>query len=269
MRIHAALLSRTRASTIPRPTCCAAPPKRFRRLSAGAIPSPWTQFPLPRAPGREHATGPEGGSPPRQGRGSGRRQLLRRIAHRVAGARSLEAVPAGRSEGGYATAQKSGTIDAALEAVADAKAEGRLVASPDPGRRQQVPQSERKMLDAPRSRPLAAWPSRSRRSACAPNATQPRPGTPSVLLLNGRPQDAHGARQFCQNFFGCAGFDIVESAGYAGTRCRPRRAVQFRSEYLDAGAGSLPKVKVPVIVAGNPKDQIEALTAAGVVASST
>ena len=35
-------------------------------------------------------------------------------------------------------------------------------------------------------------------------------------------------------------------------------------EYLALAAGSLPAVQVPVMVAGNPKDQIEALKAAGV-----
>ena len=64
---------------------------------------------------------------------------------------------------------------------------------------------------------------------------------PKVLLLKRGDVKMKGARaNFCFNFFGCAGFDMVEAEEYEGTRCRPDRAVQFRSGVPGVRAGSLP-----------------------------
>ena len=67
---------------------------------------------------------------------------------------------------------------------------------------------------------------------------------------------------FCLNFFGCAGFDVrtsdkIEDAGII-VLC------SSDPEYLELAKQVIPQTKVPVLVAGNPKDQIEALRAAGV-----
>ena len=70
---------------------------------------------------------------------------------------------------------------------------------------------------------------------------------------------------FALNFLGCAGFDIAESEEYAGSDADPAGSVQFLDpEYLPFAQEVCAAVKTPVIVAGNPKDQIEALNAAGV-----
>jgi methylmalonyl-CoA mutase len=86
---------------------------------------------------------------------------------------------------------------------------------------------------------------------------------PVVLLLTRGDLKMRIARAtFCANFLGCAGFDIQESA-----ELKPADLVVLCSsdpEYLALAEEIVPRVQVPVIVAGNPKDQIEALTAAGV-----
>ena len=69
--------------------------------------------------------------------------------------------------------------------------------------------------------------------------------------------------QFIQNFFGCGGFAIVESDKLDGN---PDLVVLCSSdpEYVALAQEICPQAKQPVIVAGNPKDQMEALNAAGV-----
>jgi methylmalonyl-CoA mutase len=87
--------------------------------------------------------------------------------------------------------------------------------------------------------------------------------TPRVLLLTRGDVKMRGARAgFCQNFFGCAGFQIVES-----DQLQDADLVVLCSsdaEYLALAQEVCAKVKVPVVVAGNPKEQLEALRAAGV-----
>lgn len=87
---------------------------------------------------------------------------------------------------------------------------------------------------------------------------------PKVLLLKRGDVKMKGARAtFCLNFFGCAGFDIVESDELADDA---DLVVLCSSdpEYLALAQEVCAQVKVPVIVAGYPKEQIEALQAAGV-----
>jgi methylmalonyl-CoA mutase len=88
---------------------------------------------------------------------------------------------------------------------------------------------------------------------------------PKVLLLRRGDVKMRGARvNFCLNFFGCAGFDIVESEEYAGTDADLIILCSSDPEYLAFAQEVCPKVKVPVLIAGNPKDQIAELKAAGV-----
>jgi len=86
---------------------------------------------------------------------------------------------------------------------------------------------------------------------------------PRVLLLTRGDVKMRIARAtFCANFFGCGGFSIRESA-----ELEPADLIVLCSsdpEYLSLAQEIIPKVKVPVIVAGNPKDQIDALRSAGV-----
>jgi methylmalonyl-CoA mutase len=88
---------------------------------------------------------------------------------------------------------------------------------------------------------------------------------PTVLLLKRGDVKMKGARaNFCLNFFGCAGFDILESEEYAGTDADLIVLCSSDSEYLTFAQEVCPKVKGPVLVAGNPKDQIKGLKASGV-----
>ena len=86
---------------------------------------------------------------------------------------------------------------------------------------------------------------------------------PRVLLLLRGDVKMKGARaNFCQNFFGCAAFDIEQSEEIADADLII--LCSSDSEYPAFAREICPKVKVPVLVAGNPKDQIAALQAAGV-----
>jgi methylmalonyl-CoA mutase len=88
---------------------------------------------------------------------------------------------------------------------------------------------------------------------------------PRVLLLKRGDLKMRMARaNFSLNFFGCAGFEIEDSEEYEGTSSDLIVLCSSDPEYLALAREVCPKVKAPVIVAGNPKDQIEALKAAGV-----
>jgi len=87
---------------------------------------------------------------------------------------------------------------------------------------------------------------------------------PKVLLLKRGDVKMKGARAtFCLNFFGCAGFELVEGDEVIGDA---DLVVLCSSdpEYLAMAEDVCPRVKVPVLVAGNPKEQADALRAAGV-----
>jgi methylmalonyl-CoA mutase len=89
--------------------------------------------------------------------------------------------------------------------------------------------------------------------------------TPKVLLLKRGDLKMRMARaQFTQNFIGCAGFAIEESDSYEGTDASIIVLCSSDPEYLALAQEVCPKVKVPVVVAGNPKEQIAELQAAGV-----
>jgi methylmalonyl-CoA mutase len=88
---------------------------------------------------------------------------------------------------------------------------------------------------------------------------------PKVLLLKRGDVKMKGARSnFCFNFFGCAGFDMVEAEEYQGTDANLIVLCSSDPEYLAFAQEVCAAVKVPVLVAGNPKDQIGALQKAGV-----
>jgi methylmalonyl-CoA mutase len=88
---------------------------------------------------------------------------------------------------------------------------------------------------------------------------------PKVLLLKRGDVKVRGARSnFCFNFFGCAGFDMVEAEEYGGTDADLIVLCSSDPEYLAFAREVCANVKAPVLVAGNPKDQIELLQQAGV-----
>jgi methylmalonyl-CoA mutase len=87
--------------------------------------------------------------------------------------------------------------------------------------------------------------------------------TPRVLLLERGDLKMRKARSaFCLNFFGCAGFEVVASDALLEAELVV--LCSSDAEYLALAREVCPAVAVPVIVAGNPKDQAEALRAAGV-----
>jgi methylmalonyl-CoA mutase len=88
---------------------------------------------------------------------------------------------------------------------------------------------------------------------------------PKVLLLKRGDVKMRTARaNFALNFLGCAGFEIAESKEYAGTDADLLVLCSSDPEYLPFAQEVCAAVKVSVIVAGNPKDQMDALKAAGV-----
>jgi len=88
---------------------------------------------------------------------------------------------------------------------------------------------------------------------------------PKVLLLKRGDVKMRTARaNFALNFFGCAGFAIAESEDYAGTDADLLILCSSDPEYLSFAQEVCAAVQVPVIVAGNPKEQIDALKATGV-----
>lgn len=83
------------------------------------------------------------------------------------------------------------------------------------------------------------------------------------LLKRGDPKMRSARAAFCLNFFGCAGFEIVDGEEIdAGADLIV--LCSSDAEYLDLAKAIVPMVTVPVIVAGNPKEQAEALREAGV-----
>ena len=170
------------------------------------------------------------------------------------------------AEGGYAAAKAAGSIDAALKAshAAKIKAIG----------------SRRRTLVGVNNYPnvgeqLAAGESLEPAGRLAEPFEKIRLRTerhtvktghrPKVLLLTRGDLKMRMARaQFTRNYIGCAGFEIAEAAEYASAGADLIVLCSSDPEYVDFAQDVCPKVKVPVIVAGNPKDQIEALQAAGV-----
>ena len=124
---------------------------------------------------------------------------------------------------------------------------------------------EAKLPAADRGSATAAgsrWRSRSKRSGGAPTEHAQRDGAvpEGAAAQARRREDAKGARaNFCFNFFGCAGFDIVEAEEYAGTDADLIVLCSSDPEYLAFAQEVCAAVKVPVMVAGNPKEQIDAL----------
>jgi methylmalonyl-CoA mutase len=88
---------------------------------------------------------------------------------------------------------------------------------------------------------------------------------PQVLLLKrGDPKMSMARSNFSLNFFGCAGFDVTQSPEYADVSADLIVLCSSDPEYLALAQEVCPKVSAPVIVAGNPKELIEQLKAAGV-----
>ena len=171
------------------------------------------------------------------------------------------------AEGGYAAATASGAVEKALAETRAARAKaysGRRRAlvgvNNYPNLTEKTPEGEVPLAEGSRiAEPFEKIRQRTNAHAKATGRY------PKVLLLQRGDVKMKGARtNFCMNFLGCAGFDIVESEEYSGTDADLIVLCSSDPEYLAFAQEVCPSVKVPVLVAGNPKEQIPALEAAGV-----
>jgi methylmalonyl-CoA mutase len=170
------------------------------------------------------------------------------------------------AEGGYAAATGSGSIDKALAETRAARAKAyssrrrALVGVNNyPNLAEKAPEGA-----VPDGEMRIADPFEKIRRRTTEHA-QATGRYPKVLLLTRGDVKMKGARaNFCLNLLGCAGFDIVESEEYQGTDADLIVLCSSDAEYPAMAREVCPRVMVPVLVAGNPKEQIEALPAAGV-----
>jgi len=170
------------------------------------------------------------------------------------------------AEGGYAKAKAAGTIDAALKAshAAKIKSVGQrrrtLVGVNNfPNVGEHLPAGESLEPAGRLAEPFEQIRQRTERHVAKTGHR------PKVLLLTRGDLKMRMARaQFTRNYIGCAGFDIVEGPDFAGVGADLIVLCSSDPEYLDFAKDVCPQVKVPVVVAGNPKDQIEALRQLGV-----
>ena len=174
-------------------------------------------------------------------------------------------------EGGYAAAVASGTVAAAIASTREARA--RAVAT---RKRTLVGVNNYPDLTAPVTEPaplagdeemlfgaerLAAPFERIRARTARHVAAGGRP--PRVRLLTRGPVAMRTARaNFCLNFFGCAGFDVTQGGDEVDADLVVLCSAD--SEYLAFAEAVVPTSRCPVIVAGRPADQLEALRAVGI-----
>jgi len=176
------------------------------------------------------------------------------------------------AEGGYAAALASGSIAKAIEETRAARAKAysarrsALVGVNNyPDVTEKTPEEAFPEAEAgplPQVRIAEPFEKIRRRTTEHAQATG---RYPKVLLLKRGDVKMKGARaNFCLNFFGCAGFDLVDAEEYQGTDADLIVLCSSDPEYLAFAQEVCPRVKAPVLVAGNPKEQIEALRDAGV-----
>ena len=169
------------------------------------------------------------------------------------------------SRGGWAAYRAAGAVDAALASSRASKeqavAERRRVLVGT----NNYPNLQERALDAAgalgtdwrMAEPFEAIRLRTERHAAATGRI------PRVLLLERGDLKMRKARAaFCLNFFGCAGFDIVQSDALSDADLVILCSAD--ADYLELARAIVPQARVPVIVAGLPKDQVDALTAAGI-----
>lgn len=172
-------------------------------------------------------------------------------------------------EGGYRKAQASGSIEKALAETQQARRKAissrrrTLVGVNNyPDITEKTPEAQAPPADPGSFRLAEPFEQIRHRTAAHAAATG---HYPKVLLLKRGDLKMRMARaNFCFNFLGCAGFELLESEEYTGTDADLIVLCSSDPEYTAFAQEVCPAVSVPVLVAGNPKDQIEALKAAGV-----
>lgn len=168
-------------------------------------------------------------------------------------------------QGGWAACQASGAIEAALSAARAAK-EQQVAA------RTRVLVGTNNYPNLGERDPDAGWLAGSGWRLAEPfEAIRRRTErharktgrTPRVLLVERGDLRMRKARAaFCLNLFGCAGFDVASSDAPADADLVVLCSAD--AEYVGLAREIVPRVKAPVMVAGNPKEHLEALRAAGV-----
>jgi len=170
------------------------------------------------------------------------------------------------AEGGYQKAKADGVIDEALDASRAARAKAltsRRKTLVGVNNYPNLLEKESEMTPLPEGNRIAE-PFEKIRWRTIDNAKKAR-RYPRVLLLTRGDVKMRGARSnFAMNFFGCAAFDIETSDQYTDKDVDLIVLCSSDPEYLEFAREVCPKVDIPVLVAGNPKDQIEELAAAGV-----
>jgi methylmalonyl-CoA mutase len=170
------------------------------------------------------------------------------------------------AEGGYAKAEASGFIEKALGISRAARAKAlssRRKTLVGVNNYPNMMERESEMQPTAEGRRLAE-PFEKIRLRTLDNAKKAR-RYPKALLLTRGDVKMRGARSnFALNFFGCAAFEVETSDQYADSDADLIVLCSSDSEYPALAQEVCPKVNVPVLVAGNPKDQIKELEAAGV-----
>ena len=175
------------------------------------------------------------------------------------------------AEGGFAAAWQSGRVQAAI--AASHAEQAKAIAS---RRRTLVGVNNYPNLTerepAPAPPPLAATLTAERQAepferlrARAVRHARQRGRPPAVLLLvRGDVKMRIARANFCRNLFGCGGFDIRESDGDLPPDIDLVVLCSADAEYLALARDVCPRATVPVLVAGNPAADLEALRQAGV-----
>lgn len=177
------------------------------------------------------------------------------------------------AEGGYAQALSSGSIENALAATRAARDKAlssrrRVLVGVNnyPNLMEKMPGTEG--LPAEKNSPLPQYriaePFEKIRQRTIEHTRATGKHTKILLLTRGDAKMRGARSTFCLNFFGCAGFDILVSEEYEGIDADLIVLCSSDSEYIAFAQDVCPKAKVPVLVAGNPNNQIEALQAVGI-----
>lgn len=175
------------------------------------------------------------------------------------------------SEGGYSQALSSGSLAkavaqsrAAKEKALSSRRRAMIGVNNYPNLTEKLPEAKAPAADDKASIPQfrLAEPFEKLRERTARYA-KAKGAYPKVLLLQRGDVKMRTARaNFCLNFFGCAGFEMVESE-----EPQPADIIVLCSsdpEYVAFAKDVCAAVKTPVAVAGNPKEQVEELKSLGV-----
>lgn len=179
------------------------------------------------------------------------------------------------SEGGYSQALESGSMAAAIAQTRAARE--KAVSSrrrtlvgvnnyPDlnPEAMQRAPDTDSESKAAPFPIFRLAEPFEKIRERTARHARETGHAPRVLLLKRGDLRMRMARADFALNFFGCAGFEIDESEDYIENAADLIVLCSSDPEYLPFAQEVCPMTAAPVVVAGNPNDQTDALKAAGV-----